>query len=81
MARARAYAALLLRELQAHRALCHPGSAPVALWVTNRERMRRIVERQLLPARGCACVLRRMRRMRDAAGADTHGTCAECGVR
>ena len=35
------------------RQLCHPAGALVALWVTNRERIRRYVEQELLPAWGC----------------------------
>ena len=36
--------------------LCHAGGALVALWVTNRERIRRYVEETLLPAWGCVPV-------------------------
>ena len=35
------------------REMCHANGALVALWVTNRERIRRYVEETLLPAWGC----------------------------
>ena len=40
------------------RELCHAGGALVALWVTNRERIRRYVETTLLQAWGCVLLLR-----------------------
>ena len=42
-----------IRALLPLRQLCHPAGALVALWVTNRERIRRYVEHELLPAWGC----------------------------
>lgn len=55
--RSRRYATLPAPTL-AHlplEALMHPEGCLVALWVTNRERIRRCVDEELLPALGLVC--------------------------
>ena len=56
--RSGAYATLTCGQVQALplRQLCHASGALVALWVTNRERIRRFVETSLLPAWGLQLV-------------------------
>jgi N6-adenosine-specific RNA methylase IME4 len=58
VARSGAYSTLSCGQVQALpvRQLCHASGALVALWVTNRERIRRFVESSLLPAWGLELV-------------------------
>ena len=58
VARSGAYSTLSCGQVQALpvRQLCHVTGALVALWVTNRERIRRFVETSLLPAWGLELV-------------------------